>query len=110
MSQIRPIGSPSGHFFCSPGNWRQNSLTNNIQWIIVKTVKETQNNQGKTKMTKQEKIQQDIQFAENRLAMKEVYIPTLLARVTDQTMIQRYMDEIEQEKQRIAKWTAKLAR
>ena len=61
-------------------------------------------------MTKREKLQQDMQFAQTRLAVKEAYIPMLEANVTDVLMKTAYYAGIEQERQLISKCSEALAK
>jgi hypothetical protein len=62
------------------------------------------------KLTKIEKIQQDIRFAQNRLALKVKHLPYLEASTLSQEMKQKYYDGIAQEEALIANLQAKLAK
>lgn len=63
-------------------------------------------------MTRVERLQQDIQFAQNRLALKNEYLPQVALNtatgVTPPEMLERYMDGIQHEEELITEWTAKL--
>ena len=61
-------------------------------------------------MTRQERIQQDIQFAQTRLAIKEAYLPMLEANVTDILLKTAYYAGIEQERQLIVRLSANLSK
>jgi len=61
-------------------------------------------------MTRQEKAQQDIEFAQNRLNAKLAALPKLENSDLSESMKQAYRDGIKHEYDLIAKFSAKIAK
>jgi hypothetical protein len=60
----------------------------------------------RNEMTKQDKIQQDITFAQNRLNAKLAALPKLLVSDLSDEMKRKYLDGIAHERALIARFTA----